>query len=244
MWAEKYLDILTEKLATIKTNGLPAITAAADLLAESLASGGMVYVFGCGHSAALAMDLFYRAGGLLLIHPIFDDRLLLDHRPVTETSEWEQREGWVQEVFAQAGAQPGDTLIIFSNSGRNGAPIDLALCAKEAGLKVVAVLSRAYQALPSRHSSGQHLADVAHIVVDTLVEIGDASISLPGLKQQVGPASTVLGSAVAQAIIIEAMGKLLERGQTPPVWISGNVPGGTEHNQALLAQYRDRIKFL
>jgi uncharacterized phosphosugar-binding protein len=244
MWAEQYLDHVIAQLADLRQRELPAIKQAAGALAETLANGGMIYAFGCGHSAALTMDLFYRAGGLLLIHPIFDDRILLDHRPVTETSEWEQREGWVQEVFAQAGAQAGDALIIFSNSGRNGAPIDLAFAAKEQGLKVIALLSKAYQTLPSRHSSGKHLADVADIVVDTQVEVGDASLTLPGLEQPVGPASTVLGSALAQAIMVEAMGKLLEQGQSPPVWISGNVPGGKEHNDALIAQYRDRVKFL
>jgi uncharacterized phosphosugar-binding protein len=244
-WATRFLDVLAAKLDEVRSRELPAIAKAAGALADTVAGGGLIYVFGCGHSAALSMDLFYRAGGLMLIHPIFDDRIILDHRPVTETSEWEQREGWIPEVFAASGARAGDAIIIFSTSGRNGAPIDMALAAKAAGLTVVAVTSVSYAAsLPSRHSSGKRLHEVADIVIDNHVDPGDASMALPGLQQKAGPTSTAMGSAIAQCVIVETMARLLAKGQTPPVWVSGNLPGGTEQNEAVLSRYRDRIRFL
>ena len=245
MWAERFLDVLKEKLELVQSEEAEAIVSAAKALAEAIAAGGLVYVFGCGHSAALTMDLFYRAGGLMLIHPIFDERIILNHRPVTETTDWERREGWANEVFAQSGARQGDAIIVFSTSGRNGAPIDVALAAKEAGLAVVAVTSRAYAgSLPSRHSSGKRLHEVADFVIDNHVDPGDASLTLPGLDQKVGPTSTALGSAIAQALIVEAMAQLLDRGETPPVYVSANIPGGTERNEETLSRYRDRIRFL
>ena len=67
---------------------------------------------------------------------------------------------------------------------------------------------------------------------------------MPGIEQKVGPTSTVLGSAIAQALIVEEMAKLIERGETPPVYVSANIPGGGEHNQEILSRYRDRIRFL
>ena len=244
-WATKYLAVLSAKLDEIRSRELPSIARAADILADTIAAGGLIYVFGCGHSAALSMDLFYRAGGLMLVDAIFDDRIMLDHRPVTETSEWEQREGWMPEVFAASGARGGDAMIVFSTSGCNGAPVDTALAAKAAGLTVVAVTSRAYaEVAPSRHSSGKRLHDVADIVIDNHVDPGDASLSLPGIEQKVGPTSTVLGSAVAQALIVETMARLLERNCTPPVYVSANIPGGSEHNEAVFSRYRDRIRFL
>jgi len=245
VWAERFFDVLKQKLEVVQSEEGPAIAAAAEALADTLSAGGLVYVFGCGHSAALTMDLFYRAGGLMLIHPIFDDRILLNHRPVTETTEWEQKEGWAPDLLPQSGARPGDAVIVFSTSGRNGAPIDIALTAKEIGLTVIAVTSRAYaSSLPSRHSSGKRLHEVADLVIDNHVDPGDASLSLPGLQQKVGPTSTVLGSAIAQALIVQAMARLLEKGETPPVYISANLPGGSEQNQQVLSRYRDRLRFL
>ncbi len=243
--ARQFLDIVSAKLAEIRAHELPAIGLAADALAAAIAGGGVIYVFGCGHSAALAMDLFYRAGGLMLIQPIFDDRVILDHVPVTETSEWEQREGWVADLLAGSGARKGDAIIIFSTSGRNGAPIDMALAARAAGLTVVAVTSRAYaHAAPSLHSSGKRLDEVADLIVDNHVEVGDAAISLPGIDQRIGPTSTVLGSAVAQALIAETIARLIADGQTPPVFVSANIPGGAERNAETYDRYRNRIRFL
>lgn len=245
MAADQYLSRLGDKLREIQSQEGEAIARAAEALADVLIGDGLVYVFGCGHSAALSMDLFYRAGGLMLVHPIFDDRVLLDYRPVTQTSEWERQEGWAPEVFAKSGAHAGDAIIVFSTSGRNGAPVDMAITAKEAGLTVIAVTSVAYAAsLPSRHSSGQRLHEVADYVLDNHVDPGDAEIALPGLEQSVGPTSTALSSALGHALIVETMGKLLEKGVTPPVYMSANIPGGSEHNEEILSRYRDRIRFL
>ncbi len=245
MSAERFLEVLGEKLAAVRSQQGAAIAEAAEVLADTLSGGGLIYVFGCGHSAALSMDLFYRAGGLMLVQPIFDDRIVLTRRPVTETTEWEQKEGWAGGLLEQVGARAGDALVVFSTSGRNGAPIDVALAAKAAGLPVVAVTSRAYaSSLPSRHSSGKRLHEVADYVLDNQVDPGDAAVSLPGLEQKVGPTSTALSSAIAQALMVEVTAKLLARGETPPVYVSANIPGGMEHNQAVLARYRGRIRFL
>ncbi len=245
MSAERFLDVLSEKLEAVRSQEGGPIAEAAGALADTVSGGGLIYVFGCGHSAALGMDLFYRAGGLILVHPIFDDRIVLTRRPVTETTEWEQKEGWAAELLTQVGVRTGDALVVFSTSGRNGAPIDVALAAKETGLTVLAVTSRAYaSSLPSRHSSGKRLHEVADFVLDNHVDPGDAAIALPGLEQKVGPTSTALSSAIAQALMVEVMARLVARGETPPVYVSANIPGGSEHNQAVLARYRDRIRFL
>jgi uncharacterized phosphosugar-binding protein len=191
------------------------------------------------------MDLFYRAGGLILVHPIFDDRVVLTHQPVTETTEWEQKEGWAGELVRQSGARAGDAIIVFSTSGRNGGPIDVAMAAQAADLTVVAVTSRAYAgSLPSRHSSGKRLHEVVDYLLDNHVDPGDAAVELQGVGQKVGPTSTALSSAVAQALMVEVMARLAARGETPPVYVSANIPGGSEHNEAVLSRYRDRIRFL
>jgi uncharacterized phosphosugar-binding protein len=185
MWSERYLAMLAARIELVRTaEGEPMVKAAA-AMAESITKGGMVYVFGCGHSAALSMDIFYRAGGLMLVQPLFDERVLLHHRPVTETSEWERREGWAPELFAASGAQSGDAMIVLSTSGRNGAPVDMALAAKDAGLTVIGITSLAYAgSLPSRHSSGKRLHEVADIVIDNHSAPGDAEVQLPGMDHR------------------------------------------------------------
>jgi uncharacterized phosphosugar-binding protein len=245
MWSDRYLELALAKLAEVRAAEGEKLAQAADKLAEALAAGGMIYVFGCGHSAILAMDIFYRAGGLMLVQPVFSDKIILDRVPVTETTDWERREGWVPELFAQSGAKTGDVMLVLSTSGRNGAPVDMALTAKAAGLFVIAITSPAYaNVAPSRHSSGKRLHEAADLVLDNHVDPGDAAVELPGLAQRVGPVSTVVGSAMLQAIIVQTVANLQARGETPPVFVSSNVPGGQEHNEEVLAKYRDRIRYL
>jgi len=245
MWVEQYLDKLVARLQQVKASESGAMERAAEAMTEAISKGGLVYVFGCGHSAALSMDIFYRAGGLMLVQPLFDRRVLLDHRPVTETSDWERKEGWAPALFAQSGARASDAMIVLSTSGRNGAPIDMALSAKAAGLTVIGVTSLAYAgSLPSRHSSGQRLHEIADVVIDNHSTPGDAEIELPGLDQKTGPMSTAVGAAILQSLVVETVAKLLARGETPPVFVSANLPGGDEHNEKALARYRDRLQYL
>jgi uncharacterized phosphosugar-binding protein len=81
-------------------------------------------------------------------------------------------------------------------------------------------------------------------VIDNHVDAGDAAISLPGLEQKIGPTSTALGSAILQALVVETAAQLLARSVVPPVYMSANIPGGDDHNQKVLARFRDRIRFL
>lgn len=244
-WADRYFDLLCHRLAEVKEAERASIAAAARALADTLAQDGLIYVFGTGHSAALATDIFYRAGGLLLVQPLFDERVLLHRVPVTETSEWERREGWAGQLVAESGARSGDALIVISTSGRNAAPVDAALAARQAGLRVIAITAPGYAAtLPSRHSSGLRLHEVADIVVDNHADPGDAAVQLPGLPQKVAPMSTAVGSALLQAIVLETVANLLDRGYTPPVFVSANLPGGDEHNREVLARHRQRLRYL
>ena len=224
MWSARYLEMLAARIELVRTAECEPMAKAAAAMAESIASGGMIYVFGCGHSAALSMDIFYRAGGLMLVQPIFDERVLLHHRPVTETSEWERREGWAPELFAASGARGDDTMLVLSTSGRNGAPVDMALVAKDAGLTVIGITSLAYAgSLPSRHSSGKRLCEIADIVVDTCVPAGDAMIEVPGLREKVGPGSTFGFVTAVNAINCEVARLLTERGHPLFVNISHNL---------------------
>jgi uncharacterized phosphosugar-binding protein len=243
--ASDYLAALSAKLDQLRQSQSDNIARAAALVADSLAAGGLLYTFGCGHSAALAQEIYYRAGGLLLVEAIFGEDLLLHRRPVGVTTACERLPGYATLLLEGSGARKGDVILVISTSGRNITPVEMALAARQRGLPVIALTSGRYaRALPSRHPSGKCLPDVADVVLDNQADPGDASLELPGLAEKVGPVSTALGAALLQALVVQVIANLLERGLEPPVFLSSNLAGGDEHNRRLIARHRDRLRFL
>jgi uncharacterized phosphosugar-binding protein len=54
--------------------------------------------------------------------------------------------------------------------------------------------------------------------------------------------STVTSTLVAQMLVTEVCGLLLEAGEPVPILISANIPGGDENNERLRERYGDRVK--
>lgn len=245
MLFEKYLKTVEQRIARARETQKEAIIAAGQAIADTVASGGTVFAFGCGHSALLTQEIMYRAGGFMLVNPVFAPGTLLHERPVTITSQMERLCGLAEPVAEASGMKQGDVLLLISTSGRNPLPVEMGLAAKKRGVKVIAVVSTAYSAaVPSRHPSGKKVADIADIVLDNQADAGDAVLQVEGLPEKIGPVSGAVGAAIMHAVIVQAVGALLERGVEPPVFLSGNLPGGDEHNQRLLARYRDRIRYM
>jgi uncharacterized phosphosugar-binding protein len=141
--------------------------------------------------------------------------------------------------------QAGDVIIVISNSGRNAAPVEMALEAKERGLVVVALTSLAHaRSVPPKHASGKRLNEIADIVLDNQGVPGDGILKLEGLQPRVGPTSTVMGAIILNAIMVQAVTYILEAGGTPPVAFSANLDGAEEYNADLVRQYRGRVRHL
>lgn len=245
MHADRYLDSLIAKLTEVRDTQRDAIAAAARAIADAIASGGTVWTFGCGHSGLLAREIYYRAGGLMLVNAISAPGQSLEVHPVPMTSQMERLSGYAQVLAGAQPMKPGDVIIVISTSGRNAVPIEMAMAARDRGLKVIALTSLAYsRSQPSRHPSGKRLADVADLILDNGSPPGDALLELPGLPEKIGPSSGAVGAAILHAVIVQAVANLLERGIEPPVFLSGNLPDGDEHNQRLMRQYADRIHYL
>lgn len=227
-------------LAEVAATQSEAVNRAAGLIAASVAAGGVVHLFGCGHSQMLAEEVFYRAGGLACVNPILDAGLALSGG-AAKSSQLERMEGYGRVALSQQDLRAGEVMIVISTSGRNPVPVDVALEARQRGLKVVALTSIAYsRAAKSRHSSGKVLCDVADVVIDTCGVPGDAVLDLPGVAVKFSPVSTVIGAAVLNAIMARVVELLVEQGVEPPIFLSGNLDGADARNEALVEKYRAR----
>lgn len=192
----------------------------------------------------LAEEVFYRAGSLVAINAMLDNGVSV-HFGGTKSSRMERLEGYADIIIGQYDVRPGEAIIILSNSGRNAVPIEMAMAAKTKGLKVIAITSLAFsRSVPSRHSSGKRLFEVADIVIDNKVPPGDAVMEVGKLSQKMGPVSTIINAAILHTIIMQACQTMLEKGFLPPIWMSANLEGGDEFNLKYLSRYKTRAKHL
>ncbi|MEU8785522.1 SIS domain-containing protein [Streptomyces sp. NPDC048637] len=241
--AGKYFDAAIDLLRQVRDAEDDRITAAGALIADTVAAGGRVFSFGAGHSSLPAQDTVYRAGGLAIMNLLSVPGVVgVDVRPATLGSALERVDGLAGAVLDTSPLQPGDVLVIISLSGRNALPVEMARHARALGIKVIGVTSVAYaDATTSRHSSGDFLKDHCDLVLDSRIPVGDAELTLPGIDAPFAPASTVVTSAIMQAVVATAAGTLAERGIDPPLLRSGNVDGGHDWNAGVMSAYADRI---
>lgn len=241
----QFFDAAIGLLQQVRDEEAGHIAAAGTVLADTVQEGGRLFVFGAGHSSLAAQDVVYRAGGLALVNLLAVPGVVgLDVMPATLGSALERVNGLAGAVLDTSPAEPGDALIVVSLSGRNSLPVEMAMNARALGLKVIGVTSLAYaERTKSRHASGTFLKDHCDIVVDSKIAVGDAELSAEGIAAPFGPASTVVTSALLQAVVATAAGELAARGIDPPMLRSGNVDGGHEWNGRVLDEYGDRIFF-
>jgi len=231
----EYLERTTGLLARIEREESAALAAASDAVADVICRDGLVHIFGCGHSHLAALDTFYRAGGLACVSPVLDEDLML-HDGAAKSSRMEKMPGIASELFRRYGPTPNDLVVVVSASGKNAAPVEMLRSAKAAGVRTVAVASSAYRA------HGGVLLDEADIPIDCKVPHGDAVVDVGDAKM--GGLSTYASLFIVNTILIEGARKALARGVTPPVYVSGNVEGGTARNVALEERYFGRVKRL
>ena len=243
MLYQQYFQSVNDVLSKVMDTQGEKIRQAADVIASSMARDGMLYVFGCGHSHIIGEDLFYRAGGAANICAMLDSDLML-HTGAAKSSIYERMPGLAAPIFERYGITDKDVLLVVSTSGVNSVPVEMATCAKEKGVPVIAIVSMAYAQDKSRHPSGNKLHDVADIVLDNGVCHGDAAVELGDTDIRIGPISTISSCMIAQSMVVQAMENLTKMGVQPPVYVSGNLPGGMERNQDLIRKYTPRNKHL
>lgn len=241
-YASEYIDHLNEILEKIKANEAQYRETAAAILAQ-VKKGGMIFPFGTGHGHLLALEMFYRAGGMVRVNPILTEELML-HKSATGSSAFERSEGKAEPLLNEYNVGDKDVVIVFSNSGINPLTIEMALGAKERGALTVALTNLNHsRPLQSRHHSGLKLYEICDFVLDNFGVLGDACVEVAsGIK--IGPTSTIAGAAIVHTLTAMMVAMAEADGYDLELYTSGNVPNGHERNLYLIEKYKDIIKSL
>lgn len=237
----EYIENVQRIISDVLDKQLDKINECAALFADAIKNSHNIFFLGTGHSSLLAQEVFYRAGGLVNIRPILETSLLLNESAAKST-QVERLEGYAHILYERYDIKENDIIVIISNSGRNGVPVDMAQLCRERGVKVIALTSIKHtMSGASRHKSGKRLYEFADIVLDNMGCAGDASIYFPELSRSAAPTSTVIGATLLNAIEAQTVDILINEGIVPEVWSSSNVDGGDEINDAFYKKYKGEI---
>jgi uncharacterized phosphosugar-binding protein len=236
---ERYFENISQMLNSIKNTEKPHIEEAAEIIYNTLSNNGFLYAFGTGHGHMLAEEIFYRAGGLARVRPILDQRFML-HDSASIGTILERDESIAVEIMEYYKPSSCDAMVFASNSGRNAMPVELAMLAKQRGVKTICITSLTQSKnMVSRHRSGKKLYELCDVTIDNHGVSGDACIQIGDIT--VSPTSTVTGAAIVQSIVAEVVSISHKKGKVPEIFTSSNVDGGDERNELILKKYKDLI---
>lgn len=246
---EGYLDDVTALMRSILVDERDSLERAAGRVADQVAQDRLVYVYGPGgHSNLAAQEIFFRAGGLMHVSAILDEGTLLSNGALRSMAV-ERTPGYGKIVIDDQRLGEGDLLILTNAYGINAALIDAAITARQRGAFLIGFNSHTHAnesapTHPARHPTRQNLHDIVDIAIDTKVPIGDALVTVDGVSENIAAVSTFANAFALNCLVIRTVAKLTERGVEPPIWRSGNAPGGDEANGRFLARFRDRVRWL
>jgi uncharacterized phosphosugar-binding protein len=245
----EYLAKTQELMRRINEEERGALDRAAARLADQIAADRLIHIYGPGgHSNLASQEVFFRAGGLMHVSAILDEGTLLSNGALRSMA-IERTPGYGKVVIANQRLGEGDLLILANAYGINAALIDAALEARRRGVFLIGVSSREHAENtspdhPARHPTKHNLHDIVDIAIDTKVPIGDAVVRIEGMGEPIAAISTFANAFALNCLVIRTVAKLVERAIEPPVWRSGNAPGGDEANRRFIARFHDRVRAL
>ncbi|MHC8509062.1 MAG: sugar isomerase domain-containing protein [Rhodospirillales bacterium] len=246
---QDYMGQITALMQRILAEEEQPLKRAAGRLAEHIQADRLVYIFGPGgHSNLAAQEIFFRAGGPMHISAILDEGTLLSNGALRSMAV-ERTPGYGEIVIADQALESGDLLILVNAYGINAALIGAAIEARRRGVFIIGVSSRTHADStapdhPARHPAKANLHDLADIAIDTKVPVGDAVVAIEGVAEPVAAVSTFANAFALNVLVIRTIAELASRGIDPPVWRSGNAPGGDEANARFISQFRGRVRAL
>lgn len=246
-----WLDCAEAVLRRVRETQLDRIRQAADWCADAILQRGLVHLFGSGHSRMAVEEVFPRYGSFPGFHPIVE-LSVTNHTQVVgangqrQAMAIERMEGLGEPILRNFVFRDHDVMIVFSTSGNKGVVIDVAQGAKDRGLAVIAVLAERYSdLLPSEHSSGRKLGDIADLTIDNCAVPGDSMVEVPGVDVRVGPGSTIGNTAVVNCLKVLVAERLAAAGEPPLVLASAHEMGAEASKRRFeeaYDDYRERVK--
>jgi uncharacterized phosphosugar-binding protein len=229
---DTYFQAIAELQRRVLDAQRPLLAQVAQQMADVILNNGRIFVFGTGHSHMLAEEGYARAGGLMSVVPIFYTALML-HESIPLSAKVERTPGLAKDLLDRSGIKAGEILFVYSNSGVNHLPVEMALEAKSRGITTVTVGSIAFANVAPLSGIGKRLADVCDFAIDNGGVPGDGIVSVPGMQWKVGPTSTVMGALIWNALVVETTFRVQVARGDAPVGVSFNMPGYDEFAKAL-----------
>ena len=240
-WTARAIDLLQ----WLQDTQAGAIAEAADLCADAIAGGGLVHMFGTGHSRIPVEEMFPRYGSFPGFHPVVELSTTF-HTQVVGTNGQRQAmfiervEGLAEVILSNFRMGPPDAMIVISASGVTANPIEMAMGARRRGLPVIAVTAVEHsKASEVRHSSGTRLLEHADVLIDLGTPPGDALVTVDGLATPVGPGTSAAGVAIINELKVQTAERLVARGAMPPVLTAASVVGAEESARLFDAAYAE-----
>jgi len=250
MLAKQWLGNAREIMTRIEETQMGNIWKAAELMADTIECKRWVHTFGCGHATLPIEEMYPRIGGFVGFHPMIELPLTFFTRITGEMGVHqfvflERVEGYGKEIMKGYDFDRRDIMWLFSHSGINNVNIDIALEARDKGMKVIVFgAAAAAKGRKTRHSCGKTIFELADVVVDTCAPLEDASVPLKNHQDKIGPVSTMAFVTCVWMTVTTVAEILAERGVRLYIHPSHNVPGDTTAKLRLdeaLDEYKRRI---
>ena len=242
-----YLDAIIDLVEKVKETEKDKFTQAAEILADKVAEGRFIYLWGPGgHSSIFSEDVMYRKGELAALCPIYDPNISLSHGAAREINGMERVEGLGKVVVEYHRIQKGDVVLFGSAYGINPVAISAAVECRNRGAYVIAVTSPTFSKQSTysgaKHKSGKNLYEVADMYLDSYVPYGDAILKYDCIDHKISPVATIMQAILVKALLAETMVKLAQRGVDPFTWTNSLQAGGIESNSSYMKEIWGKVK--
>lgn len=248
-----FFDKAMVQLQKLRDTQAEVIQKAAELCAERISRGGLVFLFGNGHSRMMCEEMTPRqgcfAGFVALVElALSNHAAIIGANGLRAPLYLEGYEGYAEQILQGFHFGPDDAFIVISTSGIRPVVVEMAAGAQRRGLPVIAIVSKAHceQVAPA-HSSGKKLIDYADLIIDNQCPQGDCIIELQGLEWRTGPISTITGATIINMIRCATAEALLARGVKPVLLPSHQFVGNAsaaEQLETFYEAYRKSLKHL
>ena len=246
--AVAWIDAAGEVLERIASTQAGPLEDASRWCADAIRGGGLVHLFGTGHSRIPVEEMFPRYGSYPGFNPIVELSMTFHTQVVGANGQRqamfiERTPGLAEVILSNFTFGPADVMIVFSASGLSAVPVELARGARRRGIRVIAVTS-VEQSLSEEPGEGtdSRLLDEADLVIDLCTPHADALVSIDGLEEPVGPGSTIAAVAIVNCIKVRTAQLLVEQGAMPPVITRASVVGADRSRELFDEAYREHAQ--